>query len=55
MLTSFTKWNPIVALEIPLIKKATAAKGKFVWTDEMEKVYDLGTEGGRLGPFPVSE
>ena len=34
-----SKWNPTVALEIPLIRKATAANGKLIWTDKMEKDY----------------
>ena len=38
MLVSLDKWNPTVTLEISLIRKATAAKGKFVWTNKMEKV-----------------
>ena len=40
MLSSLSKWNPTVALEIPLIRKATAAKGRFVWTDAMEQEYN---------------
>ena len=41
---SLAKWNPTVALEIPLIRKATAARGKFVWTDEMEREYNIVTD-----------
>ena len=26
-------------MEIPLIRKAAAAKGKFIWTDEMKREY----------------
>ena len=40
MLLSLSKWNSTVALEIPLISKGTAAKGKFIWTNEMEKEYN---------------
>ena len=36
MLSSLSKWNPTVSLEIPLIRKATADKGKFVWTDKID-------------------
>ena len=39
MISSLLKWNPTVALEIPLIRKATAAKGKFIWTDELDQEY----------------
>ena len=37
----FPKWNPTVALEIPLIRKATDFKGKFVWMDEMNREYNV--------------
>ena len=40
MLSSLFKWNPTVALDIPLNRKATAAKGRFVWTDAMEQEYN---------------
>ena len=40
MLLSLSKWNSTVALEIPLIRKGTVAKGKFIWTNEMEKEYN---------------
>ena len=40
MLSSLSKWNPTVALEIPLIRKATAVKGKFIWTDVMDQEYN---------------
>ena len=30
MLSSLSRWNPTVALEIPMIRKTTASKGKFV-------------------------
>ena len=40
MLLSLSKWNSTVALEIPLIRKGTAAKVKFIWTNEMEKEYN---------------
>ena len=40
MLSSLAKWNPTVNLEIPLIRKDTASKGKFMWNDEMEKEYE---------------
>ena len=36
---NLSKWNPTVALEIPLIRKAMAAKGRFIWTDAMEQEY----------------
>ena len=39
MLSSLSKWNPTVAPEIPLIRKAMAAKGRFIWTDAMEQEY----------------
>ena len=29
-----------MALEIPLIRKATASKGRFIWSDEMQKEYE---------------
>ena len=40
MLSSLAKWNPTVNLEIPLIRKETASKGKFMWNDEMDKEYE---------------
>ena len=40
MLSSLSKWNPTVAPEIPLITKATAAKGRFIWTDAMGQEYN---------------
>ena len=40
MLSSLSKWNPTVNLEIPLIRKETASKGKFMWNDEMDKEYE---------------
>ena len=40
MLSSLSKWNLTVALEIPLMRKATAAKGRFVWTDAMKQEYN---------------
>ena len=35
MISSLQRWNPTVTLEIPLIRKATASKGHFIWIDEM--------------------
>ena len=29
-----------MALEIPLIRKAMAAKGRFIWTDAMDQEYN---------------
>ena len=40
MLSSLQRWNPTVALEISLIRKATASKGCFIWSDEMQKEYE---------------
>ena len=40
MLSSLAKWNPTVNLEIPLIRKETASKGKFMWNDEMDREYE---------------
>ena len=40
MLSSLSKWNPVAALEIPLLRKSTAAKGKCVWTDKMDQEYN---------------
>ena len=40
MLSSLQRWNPTVALEIPLIRKATASKGRFIWSDEMQREYE---------------
>ena len=39
MVSCLLKWNPTEALEIPLIRKATASKGKFIRTDELEREY----------------
>ena len=39
MISSLSKWNPTISFEIPLIRKSTASKSKFVWTDDMEKEY----------------
>ena len=51
----FTASNPTVALEIPLIRKATASKGRFIWSDEMQKEYESVRETMleqiRLTPF----
>ena len=33
MITSILKWDPTISLEILLIRKATASKSNFVWTD----------------------
>ena len=41
MLSSLAKWNPTVALEIPLIRKAMASKGKFFWNNEMDQEYNV--------------
>ena len=41
MLSSLHHWNPTIALEIPLIKKATVSKGRFIWSDEMQKEYKV--------------
>ena len=38
---SLSRWNPTVALEIPMIRKTTASKGKFVWTDKMDQEYGI--------------
>ena len=35
MLSSLQRWNPTIALEISLIRKATVLKGRFIWTDDM--------------------
>ena len=44
MLSSLQRWNPTIALEIPLIRKATASKGRFIWSDEMQKEYEVVRE-----------
>ena len=44
ILLSLAKWNPTVALEIPLIRKTTSVKGRFVWMDEMEREYNIARE-----------
>ena len=41
MLSSLAKWNPTVALEILIIRKATASEGIFIWTDEIQKEYEV--------------
>ena len=40
MLSSLSKWNPTVNLEIPLIRKETASKGKFIWNEDMDREYE---------------
>ena len=40
-LSSLVKWKPTIALEIPLIRKAIASKGCFIWTDEKQKEYEV--------------
>ena len=39
MISSMSKWNPTVALEIPLKRKATESKGKLIWADELDHRY----------------
>ena len=41
ILSNLQRWNPTIALEIPLIRKATASKGRFIWSDEMQKEYKV--------------
>ena len=41
MISSSIRWNPIVALEIPLIRKACASKGRFIWSDEMQREWEI--------------
>ena len=44
MLSSLQCWSPTIALEIPLIRKATASKGRFIWSDEMQREYEVVRE-----------
>ena len=30
-----------MALEIPLIRKSTASKGRFIWSDEMQREWEV--------------
>ena len=59
MLSSLSKWSPTVAMEIPLIRKATASKGKFIWINEMEKEYEVVRkivfEQIQLTPFDLNK
>ena len=48
MLSFLAKWNPIVNLEIPLIRKETDSKGKIIWNDEMDKEYEDVDDFGRV-------
>ena len=41
MFSYLAKWNPTVALKIPLIIDATASKGRFIWPDELQKEYEV--------------
>ena len=41
MISSLQRWNPTVALEIPLLRKATASKSRFIWSDEMQKEWKI--------------
>ena len=45
ILSNLQRWNPTIALEIPLINEATASKGRFIWLDEMQNEYKVvGTD-----------
>ena len=41
MISSLQRWNPTVALEIPLLRKATASKSRFIWSDELQKEWEI--------------
>ena len=55
MLSSLQAWNPSLPLEIPLLRKATAGNGKFVWTDALEEEYknvrEIMVNQIRLSPY----
>ena len=44
MLSSLQRWTPTIALKNPLKRKATASKGRFIWSDEMQKEYEVVRE-----------
>ena len=59
MLSSLQRWNPTIALEIPLIRKASVSKGRFIWTDDMLNEYEVVRETMleqiQLTPFDLNK
>ena len=59
MLASLQQWNPSLPLEIPLLRKATAGTGKFIWTKDLEQEYNnvktVMCEQIRLPPYDPSK
>ena len=48
-----------MALEIPLIRKATASKSRFIWSDELQKEWEITRkimlEQIQLTPFDLKK
>ena len=59
MLASFQAWNPSLPLEIPLLCKATASTGRFIWTEALEEEYnnvrEIMINQIRLSPYDPSK
>ena len=59
MLASLQAWTPSLPLEIPLLRKATAGTGRFIWTEDLEKEYnnvrEIMINQIRLSPYEPSK
>ena len=55
ILSSLQAWYPNLPLNIPLMSKATAGTGKFMWTEALEAEYlvvkEIITKQIRLSPY----